>query len=510
MKRNALRRGYAGKAKFTYLIVIFGNNSALRRVGTFEFKIKTMKTIARHKKKKDALLGLTKKAKGNENDESTDETKVDRLLKTLYAEDSFLDVSENFLKHHEDYEKSSLVKLLRNMPKGAHLHLHNLSGGCFRKFSKYIVQAPNLYADENKNFAFHKPENAKKLGLKKCSSFIEDEVYNLITMPTKKNILSRKELWVHFAQLWERILLLTFNTYFYDGPNSFFYEMLEDQYKNGIRYLELRNGAGDVYANELGEPVTAKQYLLVVNQTVKVFQKKYSDFIGCKIIPCGHKGQDNAEIESQVKLTLKLKKDKEVGNMIAGFDLVGEEDTLHPLESYIHELKIACKNDVPLLLHAGETNNSDRTCLYDAYLLGARRIGHGYDIINHPVLMEKFVQDKVYVECCPLSNDCLGYLRDMRNHSGKTMIANGIKLTISSDDPGMFHYHDVTYDWAVVAKAWNLSLLQLKELALNSLDGAILSDEVRKKAKLNFHADWRKFIQDTLTKNSKNLTAFAL
>lgn len=72
---------------------------------------------------------------------------------------------------------------------------------------------------------------------------------------------------------------------------------------------------------------------------------------------------------------------------LAGFDLVGNENTLRPLVYYIDPLmnfRKRCEElelDLPFIFHAGETlgdgTNADDN-LYDAILLGTKRIGHGY------------------------------------------------------------------------------------------------------------------------------------
>lgn len=69
-----------------------------------------------------------------------------------------------------------------------------------------------------------------------------------------------------------------------------------------------------------------------------------------------------------------------------GFDLVGNENTLNPLIYYIEPLLRFKKRvaelglDLPFIFHAGETlgdgSEADNN-LYDAILLGTRRIGHG-------------------------------------------------------------------------------------------------------------------------------------
>lgn len=71
---------------------------------------------------------------------------------------------------------------------------------------------------------------------------------------------------------------------------------------------------------------------------------------------------------------------------LSGFDLVGNENTLKPLIYYAEALlrfrerqKLAGV-DIPFIFHAGETLGDGTEAdmnLYDAILLGTKRIGHG-------------------------------------------------------------------------------------------------------------------------------------
>ena len=72
-----------------------------------------------------------------------------------------------------------------------------------------------------------------------------------------------------------------------------------------------------------------------------------------------------------------------------GFDLVGHEDGLNPLTYYLKPLKRFVERqkelgiDIPFIFHAGETLGDGTAAdmnLYDAILLGTKRIGHGYVI----------------------------------------------------------------------------------------------------------------------------------
>ena len=85
-------------------------------------------------------------------------------------------------------------------------------------------------------------------------------------------------------------------------------------------------------------------------------------------------------------------KDKRLAELIAGFDMVNEEDYTPEIGDFAEqiltsedEVKVITqekpkeeKEDMPTFFHAGETH--DRNChnLQDALLLKTKRIGHGF------------------------------------------------------------------------------------------------------------------------------------
>ena len=90
------------------------------------------------------------------------------------------------------------------------------------------------------------------------------------------------------------------------------------------------------------------------------------------------------ELEWHLSDCLALK--QEFPHLIAGFDLVGHEDSLRPLIDYIEPLLKFVERQkelgvhVPFIFHAGETTGDGTAAdvnLYDAILLGTKRIGHG-------------------------------------------------------------------------------------------------------------------------------------
>ena len=107
-------------------------------------------------------------------------------------------------------------------------------------------------------------------------------------------------------------------------------------------------------------------------------------FLGSKLIYSVVRNISRADMAWHLDNCLALK--REFPHLIAGFDLVGHEDSLKPLVYYAEEFLGAletqreCGVTVPFVFHAGETLGDGSAAdmnLYDAILLGTKRIGHG-------------------------------------------------------------------------------------------------------------------------------------
>jgi adenosine deaminase CECR1 len=140
-----------------------------------------------------------------------------------------------------------------------------------------------------------------------------------------------------------------------------------------------------------------------------------------------------------------------------GFDLVGAEDRPNHIGFYKEELlafQAACTLagvSIPFLFHAGETlldtggsGNPQNSNLYDAVVLKAKRIGHGFSLMKHPHLVEKFkksaTSEGICIELCPISNELLHLCRNIKEHPFPELLAAGIPCTVNSDNPSLFRY----------------------------------------------------------------------
>ena len=144
--------------------------------------------------------------------------------------------------------------------------------------------------------------------------------------------------------------------------------------------------------------------------------------------------------------------------------------------------------------HAGESYSRTNEELYDAILLGTKRIGHGFALIMHPDLIETVKKENICVECCPVSNKLLGYVHDMRTHPTRALLARGVKVSINPDDHGFFGSPGVTLDYLIAYLAWDLNLMDMKQLCLNTIEFAAVSEEDKVAIREFFNYKWQVFI----------------
>ena len=195
-------------------------------------------------------------------------------------------------------------------------------------------------------------------------------------------------------------------------------------------------------------------------------------------------------------------------HLLVGYDLVAEEDAGHAslfhLDSFLKLRQANKKSEYPLhlCLHNGESDWVDNDNIYDAILLDSRRIGHGFNLFRYPNMMDEAKKRKICIEVNPLSNQILGYIRDLRLHPAYTYMKSGVEITLSSDDPLIFDYEGLTYDYWHAFMAWQLDLKDLKKLSMNGILFSSMNSEEKEQALESWQKRWDTFINNTLKNQS--------
>ncbi|KAK6217368.1 adenosine/AMP deaminase [Colletotrichum tabaci] len=176
-------------------------------------------------------------------------------------------------------------------------------------------------------------------------------------------------------------------------------------------------------------------------------------------------------------------------HLIAGYDLVGQEDLGRPLRDLLPELfwfRKQCAQEgvnLPFFFHAGETlGDGDETDqnLFDAILLGTRRIGHGFSLYKHPLLIDMIKDKRILVESCPISNEVLRLCGSIMSHPLPALLSRGVPCALCNDDPAMLGQDTagMSHDYWQALQGWeNVGLLGLGSMAENSVRWSAFEDE---------------------------------
>ncbi|OHE96497.1 hypothetical protein CORC01_08260 [Colletotrichum orchidophilum] len=226
-------------------------------------------------------------------------------------------------------------------------------------------------------------------------------------------------------------------------------------------------------------------------------------FHGVKIIYACNRSATREAMKGCIETCIEMK--QQFPDFICAFDLQGQEDTGHPLLYWIEELldmraKIQhLKLDLPFIFHAGETldhgGDTDMN-LFDAILLGTKRIGHGFSLIKHPLLMKLCKEKNIAIETCPISNEVLGLCPTTKMHHLPVLLSNCVPCTVNSDDPGSWGASVMSHDiYQALMGSHNLSLLGLRVIAEWSFEFSCMDHDVRERASRDFAKSWIKYCE---------------
>jgi adenosine deaminase len=165
---------------------------------------------------------------------------------------------------------------------------------------------------------------------------------------------------------------------------------------------------------------------------------------------------------------------------------LGGDEAGHPPEKFAEAFALAEEAGLPSVVHAGETGGPES--IWGALdTLKAVRIGHGVRCLEDPTLVRELRERQIPLEVCPTSNLCLGIVPDLRSHPLPQLVAEGLYVTIGSDDPALFNT-TLTDEYLKIAAAFQYDERDLVGLVENAVGASLLNDEDRAAMKEVFKA----------------------
>ncbi|UZR93632.1 hypothetical protein [Chondrinema litorale] len=456
---------------------------------------------------------------------STDEMAANEKLMAFKAEmmadfkkANYFPPAHVFYDWRDDMYKSKLFEILKAMPKGGIHHLHPVTMQDFKWIADQAVLEEHCYvywADDTKEYIkgqirFFK-DGKEPTGFKLASKLnkeipqFKEELFDLLTFDVSAYDVDFKT-WVEFEKSFKRVG----GFYSYKPMFKKFYRQgIQNMIDDGVHHLELRvipkAHLYDLTGKEAkGDLVKEEEVLIFWKELEEEFKEENPNF-SIKLIYTSLRFFNEASVLKEIDKAYQLR--KKYPELISGFDLVAEEDagntTLFFLNNWVQmeEMEKKYGIDLPLYLHDGESDWPDNKNLYDAVILSSKRIGHGFNLFRFPTLQKMIKEQQVCIEVNPLSNQILDYLRDLRIHPAVYYMNQGIQISISPDDPGVFDYVGVTPDYWAIFLAWGLDVRSLKKLVYNSIDYSSLNSYDKQSSREYLDkqwASWIKYVNTTL------------
>jgi len=164
-----------------------------------------------------------------------------------------------------------------------------------------------------------------------------------------------------------------------------------------------------------------------------------------------------------------------------GVDLANDE-TKFPPEPFYPMFREAITRGLQVTIHAGESliPSAAENVRSAITHLGAKRIGHGI-MISENGDIKRFVKDsKTVLEVCPSSNWIVGLFKTIAEHPLRRLKLEGILVTISTDDPGLFGI-SLTEEYVRVVENGLMTIEELRESNEVGLRASFLAEDVKKK-----------------------------
>jgi adenosine deaminase len=151
---------------------------------------------------------------------------------------------------------------------------------------------------------------------------------------------------------------------------------------------------------------------------------------------------------------------------------IGGTEVGNPPERYATAFERARAAGLACVPHAGETVGAES--IWSALrVCHPARIEHGVTCLEDPVLVRELRERQLPLDVCPTSNVCLGVVPSMAAHPLPLLLAEGLYVTIGSDDPPMFNT-TITGEYLALASELDFGEESIQQLVLNAARAALL------------------------------------
>ncbi|WP_300519384.1 adenosine deaminase [Aliiroseovarius sp.] len=271
-----------------------------------------------------------------------------------------------------------------------------------------------------------------------------------------------RDFW-HFLEVYEAA------TSVLTGPEEFkrlTAAVLEESAAHGVIYTEAFLSPDFCGGRDVG---AWREYLHAIREAADEAHAAHGITLRGIITPIRHFGGDVARETARCA-------QETAGDFITGFGIGGDEKAGH-LKDFAYAFDMAREAGLRLTAHAGEWCGPEEVRAALDHLRVAR-IGHGVRSIEDAALVERLAQEQIVLEVCPGSNVFLGAYPRLAAHPIERLRAEGVKVTVSTDDPPFFRT-TMTREYEDLERVFGWDAERFTQVNLVAAEAAFCDDETR-------------------------------
>jgi adenosine deaminase CECR1 len=146
---------------------------------------------------------------------------------------------------------------------------------------------------------------------------------------------------------------------------------------------------------------------------------------------------------------------------------------------------------IHLSIHGGEVDAPGPE-VRNTLLLGAERIGHGFNLITDPETMLQMRRGRNLVEVNLVSNRLLEYSPDLDAHPFIEYLRFGIPVCLNTDDSGVWD-SNLTDEYVLASRHYRLTWSEIVQLGRNSLEHSFAQPDLKERLLREFEGKVRAF-----------------
>jgi len=239
------------------------------------------------------------------------------------------------------------------------------------------------------------------------------------------------------------------------------YEVCEDSWNDGVRYLEIRFSP----ILHINEGLSLGGVMEAVCEGLAL--ARYHFPITVNIIVCAMRQLPSNVTQDIAEIAWRYRH-----KGVSGFDLAGPE---YGFSSKLHRaaFDVVRARSINCTLHSGEAagwesvRDSIRYC-------GANRIGHGVRLIENPALLEYVVSHRIVIESCPTSNVHTKAVERIEDHPIRKFFDAGAIVVPCTDNTTVSNC-TLTGEYMLLIEKFGFSLEEVVRLLDYGFQGAFIN-----------------------------------